>query len=340
MNSQLQTILLPTKILSDMVYKISWIIFLGVLVFSCTKSKDKEKGIITTETKIDTKTYYSSKHLIEAEELVSVSKQECIKIIDFRKAKDYAKNHINGAINIWRTDIEDSSYPYNGMMAKKERIEQLFSKLGVKNTDTLIVYDDKGSCDAARFWWVLKNYDFKSVKILNGGLISWKKARGSINNRTVSITPSTFTLPKNNTFELYIRKEEVIKAINSNKQVVILDTRNIDEFSGKRQKHEAFKAGRIPKSILIDWVEAIDHQGTHKFKSYDDLKMIYSRMRASKTDTIITYCHSGVRSAHTAFILTELLGYKNVKNYDGSWIEWSYFDALPFEQDSITTIKK
>lgn len=295
--------------------------------------------MISKETKIDTKTYYSSKHLIEAEELVSLSKQQHIKIIDFRKAKDYAKNHINGAINIWRTDIEDSSYPYKGMMAKKERIEQLFSRLGIKNNDTLIVYDDRGSCDAARFWWVLKNYDFKSVKILNGGLISWKKAGGLINNHTVLITPSTFTLPNNNTFELYIRKEEIIKAINSSKQVVILDTRNIDEFSGKRQKQGAFKAGRIPKSILIDWAETIDHQGTHKFKSYDNLNMIYSRMRASKTDTIIAYCHSGVRSAHTAFILTELLGYKNVKNYDGSWIEWSYFDVLPFEQDSTTTIK-
>lgn len=208
-----------------MIYRISRIIILGALFFSCTKSKDKVKDVISTETKIDTKTYYSSKHLIEAEELVSLSKQQHIKIIDFRKAKDYAKNHINGAINIWRADIEDSSYPYNGMMAKKERIEQLFSRLGVKNNDTLIVYDDRGSCDAARFWWVLKNYNFQSVKILNGGLISWEKAGGSINNHTVSITPSTFTLPNNNTFELYIRKEEIIKAINSSKQVVILDTR-------------------------------------------------------------------------------------------------------------------
>lgn len=322
-----------------MIYRISRIIILGILFFSCTKSKDKVKDVITTKTKIDTKTYYSSKHLIEPEELLSLSKQQHIKIIDFRKEEDYAKNHINGSINIWRTDIEDSSYPYKGMMAKKEGIEQLFSRLGIKNDDTLIVYDDRGSCDAARLWWVLKNYDFESVKILNGGLISWEKAGGSINNHTVSITPSIFTLPNDTTFELYIKKEEIIKIINSNKQAVILDTRNIDEFSGKRQKQGAFKAGRIPKSILIDWAETIDHKGTHKFKSYDNLNKIYSRMRASKTDTIIAYCHSGVRSAHATFVLTELLGYKNVKNYDGSWIEWSYFGDLPFEQDSTTTTK-
>ncbi|WP_106793389.1 sulfurtransferase [Aquimarina sp. Aq78] len=322
-----------------MIYRISSMIILGILFFSCTKSKNKVKDVISTETKIDTKTYYSSKHLIEAEELVSLSKQQHIKIIDFRTAEDYAKNHINGAINIWRTDIEDFSYPYSGMMAKKERIEQLFSRLGIKNNDTLIVYDDRGSCDAARLWWVLKNYNFESVKILNGGLISWGKAGGSINNHTVSITPSTFMLPNDNTFELYIKKEEIIKAINSDKQVVILDTRNIDEFSGKKQKKGAIKGGRIPKSILIDWVETIDHKGTYKFKSYDDLNTIYGRMRASKTDTIITYCHSGVRSAHTTFVLTELLGYKNVKNYDGSWVEWSYFNDLPFEQDETTTIK-
>ncbi|MBQ0732922.1 sulfurtransferase [Aquimarina celericrescens] len=318
-----------------MIYRISRIVILSVLMLSCNKQKEK----ITPDTELEASTYFNSEHLIEAEELLALYKQEHIKIIDFRKVTAYAKAHINGALNIWRTDIEDTTYPYKGMMAKKDSIEALFSRLGIKNEDLLVVYDDKGSSDASRLWWILKNYNFESVRILNGGLLAWEKVGGSINNKTISVTPSEFTLPAISSFDLFIGKDEIIEIANSNGSEIILDTRNIDEFSGKRQKDGAAKGGRIPKSLLIDWAEAIDYEGTQKFRSYDELEKIYSRMGASKTDLIISYCHSGVRSAHTTFVLTELLGYKNVKNYDGSWVEWSYFNGLPFEQDSITTIK-
>ncbi|MBQ4819655.1 sulfurtransferase [Aquimarina sp. MMG016] len=323
-----------------MIYRISLITILGLLLFSCSKTKEKVEKEAAPVTKAEIKTYFSTEHIIEAEELLSISKQKHIKIIDFRKSKIYNKAHINGALNIWRTDIENNSYPYKGMMAKKEQIETLFSKLGIKNEDTLIVYDDRGACDAARLWWVLKNYNFESVKLLNGGLKAWQKVGGTTTAETVSIDPSEFTLPANSSFDLWIGKDEIMETLNSNGNDIILDTRNIDEFSGKRQKNGASKGGRIPKSILIDWSEAIDYNETHKFKSYDELENTYNHMKASKNDPIITYCHSGVRSAHTTFVLTELLGYKNVKNYDGSWVEWSYFKELPSEKDSITTIKK
>ncbi len=315
-------------------------IILGLLFFSCTQTKEKNKEDVTPIIASETKTYFSTKHLLDVDELHSLFEKERIKIVDFRKPEAYEKSHIKGAINIWRSDIEDISYPYKGMMATKEHIETLFSSLGIKNEDTLVLYDDQGACDAARLWWVLKNYDFESVKLLNGGLEAWKKVGGPVNDETVVLTPSKFTLPANSSFKLWIGKEEILEIVSSEGQEIILDTRNMDEFSGKRQKNGAQKAGRIPKSILIDWAEAIDYQGTQKFKPFHQLETIYSRMNTSKHDLVITYCHSGVRSAHTTFVLTELLGYKNVKNYDGSWVEWSYFDDLPFKQDSITIIKK
>ncbi|WP_299441426.1 sulfurtransferase [uncultured Aquimarina sp.] len=313
---------------------------LGVFILSCNKSKEKIQEKFTPEIEINTKRYYSSEHLIEAEELFSLLEKENIKVIDFRKEQNYNKEHISGAINIWRTDIEDKSYPYKGMMAKRQQIEALFSKLGITNKDTLILYDDRGACDAARLWWVLKNYDFESVKLLNGGLKAWKKVEGPTNDEKVSTITSNFKLPEDGSFRLWIGKEETNNILTSGKNHIILDTRNMEEFSGERQKIGATKAGKIPNSILIDWAVAIDYNGTQKFKSFDQLEQIYSRMAVSKNDAIITYCHSGVRSAHTTFVLTELLGYKNVKNYDGSWVEWSYFDELPYEQDSVTTIKR
>ena len=120
---------------------------------------------------------------------------------------------------------------------------------------------------------------------------------------------------------------------------LILDTRTIDEFTGERQKRGAMKGGRIPNSIHIDWSDAINYEGDKKLKRIIDLETIYNQLKTDKNNPVIVYCHSGVRSAHTTFVLTQLLGYKNVKNYDGSWIEWSYFDDLPFKKDSITLIK-
>ena len=107
---------------------------------------------------------------------------------------------------------------------------------------------------------------------------------------------------------------------------------------GKQQKTGAAKAGRIPNSVCIDWSLAIHYNDDKKIKSIEELEQVYSVLGISKSDPIIVYCHSGVRSAHTTFILTQLLGYKNVKNYDGSWTEWSHFNDLPTEQDSITTL--
>ncbi|MDH7445141.1 sulfurtransferase [Aquimarina sp. 2201CG14-23] len=320
-----------------MIYKNSISLLLIALLFSCNNNNNS--NVETKDVPVEVKSYVSTKHIIEAEELFKISKKNSVKIIDFRRPKKYTEKHIEGALNIWRTDIEDTSYPYGGMMAKKDEIETLFSALGIRNSDQVVVYDDRGGCDAARLWWVLKNYGFESVQLLNGGLAAWKQIGGVINNKKISSVPSVFVLPEKSEFELYIDKDRIKENIDSKEKMMILDTRSIDEFSGKRQKKGAHKGGRIPESKRIDWIEAIHYNGDMKFKSYQELEKVYEKMKVSKDDLIVTYCHSGVRSAHTTFILTELLGYSNVKNYDGSWTEWSFFDNLPFQQDSITKVK-
>ena len=276
----------------------------------------------------------SKSYLIEFEEFLALSKQKNVKIIDFTKPNNYAKGHIKNAINLWRTDIEDSSYSYGGMMASKKQIEKLFSKIGVTNKDLLLVYDDKGLCDATRLWWVLQNYGFTNLKMLNGGMRTWVNNGMELTKKNPTLTTSTFTFSPTKVSKIKVAKEEVFAAMLNS--TTIVDTRTASEFSGKVQKKGAFKAGRIPNSILIDWANAIDYNGSRKLKSTEELEAIYNRLGKSKKDTIIIYCHSGVRSSHTTFVLTQLLGYKNVYNYDGSWTEWSYFNDYPFEKDSIT----
>lgn len=285
--------------------------------------------------------YTNSEHLIEARELLRISDHRNIKIVDFRKKEDYSKGHIPKALNIWRSDLEDKTYPYRGMAPQKEAVETLFSRLGISNQDTIIVYDNKGSSDAARLWWVLKNYDFEAVQILNGGLLAWEAIEGAIGTEAVSLKPTKFVFSSDTPFQLLANKEQVLAAISSDRhRAIIVDARTADEYSGKKIKEGAAKAGRIPKSIHIDWEEAIDNEGTKKFKPFPELKKIYDKMGASKSDPIIVYCHTGGRSSHTTFVLTQLLGYENVSNYDGSWTEWSQFDNLPFEKDSITIVNK
>ncbi len=280
----------------------------------------------------------ASKYLIEAEALLELTNRESVKIIDFRNEKAYIENHIDGAINFWRDQIEDHTYPYNGMMAKADSLALLLGSLGISDKDQLIVYDDRGSCDAARFWWVMQNYDFENVKILNGGLKAWIAAGGGVTTKVAVRKASKFRLPEKPSFRYLIDRYDMQKIMTGSGLERIIDTRTGDEYSGKRQKAGASFGGRIPGSQHIDWTEAIDYEGTLKFKSKVELEKIYGTLKISQDDPIIAYCHTGVRSALTTFVLTQLLDYKNVKNYDGSWTEWSFYKDQPFEKDSVTTI--
>jgi len=273
---------------------------------------------------------HTTSYLIELDDFESLSKLKTTKIIDFRKLKDYQEGHVQNAINIWRSDIEDDTFPYGGMKANKIQLEALFSRLGIQKDDTLIIYDDKGLCDAARLWWVLQYYNFKNVKLLNGGLVTLQNAGISLSKESVRFVPSKFEFSGIST-RFFASKEQIQNAI-SNKSL-ILDTRTEDEFTGKQLKKGAFQAGRIPSSKLIDWANAINYNGNKKIKSVAELNKIYGELTTDKSDTLFVYCHSGVRSAHTTFVLTQLLNYKHVLNYDGSWTEWSYYKNLPTAKD-------
>ena len=267
--------------------------------------------------------------LIEVDQLQDLSQEDFV-FIDFRKPEAFAKGHIRGALNIWRSDIEDKSYLYRGMLADQQQMEALLGKLGISNQDKLLLYDADGLAGAARLWWALKHYGFPDVRLLNGGLEAWNAAGNPLYTEVVNSSPSTYTFPVNEDRENLITMEELHKLLNSEgEDYTILDARTEEEFLGLVMKNGAAKAGRIPNSVHMDWSASINLKGNKKFKSLPELQRIFAKLDVAKGDRIIVYCHSGVRSSHTYFVLKELLGYDNVWNYDGSWTEWSQYE-LPY----------
>jgi len=316
-----------------MIYKRYLLLFFTLVLISCNRTKEKKVSAPLTS-----HTYHSNSQLIEVEELISISKNQNIKIIDFRKEEKYLESHIPNALNIWRSDIEGKAYPYKGMVANKSTIEKLLQNLGIHENDIIIIYDDRGLCDAARLWWVLKTYNFKTIKLLNGGWQAWKETGGQMSINIPVVIPSNIKLIESKEKEMYVGRSDVLELLNTTNDAALLDTRTIEEYSGLRMKEGAKRSGRIPQSKHIDWMNAIDEKNMQKFKSQKALESIYTPLLTSKDQAIIAYCHTGVRSAHTTFVLTELLGYTNVKNYDGSWSEWSYYENLPIEKDSVTRV--
>jgi thiosulfate/3-mercaptopyruvate sulfurtransferase len=295
--------------------------FIALLIWSCGKNKSP----LAKET--------SHNYLIESTELAKVIDLPSTKILDFRSQELYSRSHILNAINISRKDIEDSSYPYSGVIPSKNQLEKLFSKLGIQTQDTIILYDDKGMCEAARLWWILQNYDFHNVRILNGGFESWQATNGRTSKVAPKFLASNFKLPDNPSMSCIVSNKDVLDAISAN--AVIIDTRTIEEFEGTYMKPGSKRAGRIPNSIHIDWALNINFDGDQKFKSRHEIEKNYAHLNLEESERIIVYCHSGVRSAHTTFVLAELLGFDNVKNYDGSWVEWSYDKDSPIEFDTF-----
>ena len=277
------------------------------------------------------KRFHNSHLLIKPTDALKLIGKSDYKVIDIRPYDEFISEHIEGALHVTRDDIESEDFPYVGMKADKTKIENLFSKLGINNTDNILLIDGQAGYDAARLWWLLKIYGHKKMQVIDGGMDGWKYYE-------LPVTSGELSFPHNQTnysfseapdYSLLAEKDDVISALKEN-NTIILDTREEDEFIGIEIKEGAFKGGRIPQSVHINYVEAVNVNGDYGIKNKTDLEKVYGEF---KETPVIAYCHTGVRSAFTTMILTELLGYKNIKNYDGSWVEWSHFQDLPIVKD-------
>jgi len=260
------------------------------------------------------------------------------RIIQVSQANTYKKEHLPGALNIWRPDYgSDNKNPFGGLMASKEKIEKLLGKMGATQKTVLYLYDTKGNVDACRFAWVLKYYGFTNYFIINGGIKYWKSLGYLTDSLSVDWPDSTsLALSGKWQEEMSATFEDVKNAIDD-EQTIIIDTREDYEYLGqpfihknKLYKHKkgAFTHGAIPSAIHLNWSTLSDLTGDHRIKSEQDIRHDLKQKGITADKNIILYCQSGSRTSHTYFVLKEILGFPNVSNYDGSWIEWSYNNSI------------
>ena len=293
-------------------------LLLAVHLFACRTAPIQEE-------KKDA-TYASTACLIEADTLwQKLSSENGIKLIDLRKSSEYATGHIHGAFNIWRDQITDTSYAYGGMMPTRTHVEQLLGRHGISPSDTIVIYDRNAACDAARLWWILRFYGHQHIKLLNGGLNAWESEGHHLSTEYPQPEPGEYRFLSAADSTIHA-SYPMVKANINNPDIILIDTRGSEEFNGKL-KDGAARGGHIEGAINLDWSTAVDYAGTHRFLDADQLKVNFLAVGIREQTPVITYCHSGVRSAHTYFVLSELLGYRNIRNYDGSWIEWSHVQA-------------
>lgn len=275
--------------------------------------------------------------LVECEEVVDkLASGNSLFLLDVRPIAAYHQGHIPGAVHVWRDAFTRDDLPYSGMAATRETIQHLLDSLGLRPEQQVVVYDDRGGCDAARLWWLLRVNGHRHVSLLNGGIPNWRAKGHPLSMEWVKTQSSGYLLPFGMDSSLVATIEEV-ERFSGSRQNVLLDTRSEMEYSGAEMKPGAFRAGTIPGSVHFDWGNAVSFDTDHCIKDTVLLKQQLAALGIDREDTVITFCHSGVRSAHTTFVLTQLLGMKNVRNYDGSWTEWSYHSELPLEFDSSIT---
>lgn len=245
--------------------------------------------------------------------------------------RSYESGHIPGAIGWnWQTELQDQ---LRRTIASKEDFEALLSKSGISNDTTVILYGDNNNWFAAWAYWLLKYYGHEDVRILDGGRKKWEDEDRELTTDTTNVEPAKYTINKVNA-EYRAFRDDVAKTLEG-KSYGLVDVRSPDEFTGKILAPPGLnelsqRAGHIPGASNIPWSKAVNEDGT--FKSKEELKALYEGEGITPDKEIISYCRIGERSAHSWFVLNELLEYPNVRNYDGSWTEWGNLIDAPIER--------
>ena len=245
----------------------------------------------------------------------------------------YEQGHIPGAVKLdWLVDVQD---PVARDFVDKAGFEQLMSRWGIANDTTVIFYGDKNNWYATYSFWLFKYYGHQDARVMNGGRQKWIDEGRELTRATPQYTPPSYTANEPDASLRAFRQD--VEAILGKPGTGLVDVRSPQEYRGEvlhmmgYPQEGAQRAGHIPGAQSVPWGTAVREDGT--FKSPEELREIYGSKGITEDKSIIAYCRIGERSSHTWFVLTQLLGFPNVRNYDGSWTEWGSLVRAPIEKD-------
>jgi len=246
--------------------------------------------------------------------------------------------HVPGAVSVdWNTDLQT---PESRDFIDQDHFAALMGRLGIKADTTIVLYGDKNNWWAAYAYWFFKYMGHQDCRIMNGGRKKWEEEGRTTTRETPNYQPETYQAGQMRE-ELRAHRDDVLQHIGyqGRKKVgegkPLVDVRSPQEYSGQLlhmpdyPQEGALRGGHIPGAANIPWARAANEDGT--FKSAEELRQIYQPQGVVPDQEIVTYCRIGERSAHTWYVLHELLGYPNVRNYDGSWTEWGNIVGFPIE---------
>ena len=249
----------------------------------------------------------------------------------------YDQGHIAGAVGWnWQTQLQDN---VRRDLIEKAALEKLLSDSGISNDTTIILYGDNNNWFAAYAFWQLKLNGHNDVRLLNGGRKKWAEEKRELNTAPAKVTPASYKVAGTDE-SIRAKRDTVFAVMDKKSKGQLVDVRSVDEFTGKilappGLSETAQRAGHIPGAANIPWAQAAREDGT--FKSYDELKQLYGGKGIDGRDEVIAYCRIGERSSHTWFVLKYLLGFENVRNYDGSWTEWGNLIGAPIANPTVET---
>jgi thiosulfate/3-mercaptopyruvate sulfurtransferase len=245
----------------------------------------------------------------------------------------YDQGHIPGAVKIdWLAELND---PVQRDYLQRAEFEKLLASKGISNDTTVVFYGDKNNWWATYAFWVFKLFGHKDARILNGGRAKWIAEGRELSRETPSYPQGSYSAPERDDGTIRAFRDQVRTHITQG-GTALVDVRSPQEFSGERThmpeypQEGTLRGGHIPTAANIPWAKAVKEDST--FKSADELSELYGAQGVTPDKDVVTYCRIGERSSHTWFVLTYLLGYPKVRNYDGSWTEWGNGVGLPIEK--------
>jgi thiosulfate/3-mercaptopyruvate sulfurtransferase len=276
---------------------------------------------------------YAKPVLVTTEWLAEHLEDDNIVVAEVDENTDlYDEGHIRGAVKLhWRDDLQD---PVERDLIDRETFERVLGERGIGNDTTVVLYGDKNNWFAAYAYWYLKTYGHGNVRILDGGRQKWIDEGRELTTDAPSPASKTYRAQERDE-SIRAYRDQVLEWIGVSQRALV-DVRSPGEYAGELisppgyEQEGAQRGGHIPTAASIPWASAVQDDGT--FKTPDDLRELYGGKGITPDKEVTAYCRIGERSAHTWFVLRELLGYERVRNYDGSWTEWGNLVDVPIEK--------